>query len=802
MATSLRHLFQGFRLLARAPGFAATAALTLALGIGATTTLFSVINAVLLDPLPFPESGRLLQVWRSELPALTYGSASYPRYLDWRASQRPFTDLGAWSPRGLTLAGGDGPERVAGATASASFFRVMGAAPSAGRWFTDDEDQRGGERVVVLSDGLWRRRFRGDGSVLGTTVLLDGQPYTVVGVAPPAYGELWRTEAWIPLGQVADPANRGNNFLVSFGRLRPGVTVDAARRSLDAELAPQMTREHPDDRYTFTARPLHEIVTEGASRGLWVLLGATALLLLIACTNVANLLLARAVVRERDLAVRASLGASRAQLLGQVMGETIALGLVGSVAGLGLAWGLLRAFVLLAPANFPRLAAIGLDPRALLFAAVVAVAAGLAAGIAPALHLLRADVNAVVRAGGSRSITVGRARAASRLLVVSEVALALALVTTAGLMAKSLLRLQRQDLGLTREPVLTFSLGLPPFVADGDDAVRRFQQQFLERVRAVPGVTQASAINVLPIAATGFNGPVRRPDQLGERDGVPVPEVRAVMDGYFQAMGVRLLAGRGFDTRDGAGGPGVVVVNEALAARLWPGRTPAQIVGQPVNVAAWPGAAREVIGVVASVRSRRPDMAPDPEVYAPFAQVPLPTMSYIVRADGDPSRLTPQIRAAAAELSPHVAIAAVRTLEDVVTTATRTSGLLSWLSVLFGGLAVTLATIGIYGVMSYTVAQRRRELAIRAAVGATRATLLGLVVREGVGMSAAGILVGSAIAWGGSGVLRALLYDVSATDAVVFVAAAAGLAAVTLAGYLVPAARAARVEPVSALRAE
>jgi putative ABC transport system permease protein len=802
MATSLRHLLQGFRLLVRAPGFAATAALTLALGIGATTTLFSVVNAVLLDPLPFPESGRLLQIWRSELPALTYGSASYPRYLDWRANQRPFTELGAWAPRGFTLAGRDGPDRVAGATASASFFRVMGAAPGAGRWFTDDEDQRGGDRVMVLSDGLWRRRFRGDATVLGTTVLLDGQPYTVVGVAPPAYAELWRTDAWIPLGQVAEAANRGSNFLIAFGRLRPGVTVDMARRSLDAELAPQMTREHPEDRYTFTARPLHEVVTEGASRGLWVLLGATALLLLIACTNVANLLLARSVVRERDLAVRASLGASRRQLIGQVMGETLALGLVGSVAGLALAWALLRAFVLLAPANFPRIAAIGLDARVLLFAAGVALLAGLAAGLTPALHLLRADVNAVMRAGGSRSMTAGRARAASRVLVVSEVALALALVTTAGLMTKSLLRLQQQDLGLTREPVLTFALGLPTFVADGDDAVRRFQQQFLERVRAVPGVTQASAINILPIAATGFNGPVRRPDQLDQRDGVPVTEVRVVMDGYFQAVGVRLLAGRGFDTRDSAGGPPVVVVNDALATRLWPGRTPAQIVGQPVTVAAWPGAAREVVGVVASVRSRRPDMPPDPEVYAPFAQAPSSTMSYVVRADGDPSRLTGRIRTAAAELSPHVAIAAVRTLDDVVTTATRTSGLLSWLSVLFGGLAVALAVVGIYGVMSYTVAQRRRELAIRAAVGATRVSLLGLVAKEGLGMSAAGIVVGAAIAWAGSGVLRALLYDVSATDAGVFVAAATGLAAVTLAGSLVPAARAARTEPVSALRAE
>jgi putative ABC transport system permease protein len=798
-----RDLLQGFRLVLRAPGFAATAALTLALGIGATTALFSVVNAVLLDPLPFPGSSRLVQVWRAELPALTYGSASYPRYLDWRANQREFTEFGAWAPRGFTLAGREGPERVAGAIASASFFRVIGAPPAVGRWIGDDEDRPGGERVAVLSHGLWLRRFRADPAVLGTTVLLDGQPYTVIGVAPAAFAEVWRTELWVPLAPMADAGNRGSNYLLSFGRLRDGTTLESARRSLD-ELAVQMGREHPEDEYTFTARAVHDVVTEGATRGLWVLLGATALLLLIACTNVANLLLARAVVRERDLAVRASLGASRGQLVGQVMGETVALGLLGSAAGLGLAWALLRAFVASAPANFPRLAAIGLDLRVLGFAGVAAMVAGLVAGLAPALHLLRADVNAVVRAGASRSVTAGRARAASRLLVVSEVALALALLTTAGLMTKSLLRLQDQDLGMTREPVLTFTVGLPPFVAGDDAAVARLQTAFMQRIRTIPGVTQASAIDMLPVAATGHNGPVRRADQTGERDGVPVTEVRVVMDGYASAMGLRVLAGRAIDDRDRPGSVPVAVVNDTVAARLWPDRPLRDVIGQQLRVEALEASPvlREVVGVVAGVRSRRPDLPSDPEVHAPFAQLPVASMSYVVRADGDPSRLTAPIRTALAEMMPDVALAAVRTFDDVVTNATRTSGLLSRLSVLFGALAVVLAVVGIYGVMSYTVAQRERELAIRAAVGATRSTLLALVVREGLAMSAAGIAAGALVAWAASGVLRSLLYDVSATDAAVFTAAAVGLAAVTLAGYLLPATRASRVEPVSALRAE
>jgi putative ABC transport system permease protein len=794
-------LRQGFRLLRRAPGFAATAVLTLALGIGATTALFTVVNAVLLEPLPFPDSNRLVQVWRSELPALTYGSASYGRYLDWRREQRAFTELGAWSPRGMTLAGLGGPERVGGAMASASFFRVIGSAPVIGRYFADDEDRKGGNKVAVISEGLWRRRFQGSPSALGANVQIDGEPYTVIGVAPAAYAEIWRQqEVWIPLGITADAGNRGSNFLLSFGRLRDGIDIDAARRSL-SELATQMTREHPEDQYTFTARPLHEVITEGATRGLWVLLGATGLLLLIACTNVANLLLARAVVRERDLAIRASLGAGRRRLFGQVMGETVALGLLGSVAGVALAWGLLRVFVTLAPANFPRIAAIHLDASVLVFSLVVAIVAGVIAGLAPAIHLLRSDLNGVMRSGGTRGATAGRARSASRLLVVSEVALALALVTTAGLMVKSLMRLQSQDLGMTREPVLTFGVGLPPFVASGNDAVIRFQTEFLGRVRALPGVTHASAINMLPIATTGNNGPVRRADQADINDGSPVTEYRAVMDGYFDAMGMRLLAGRALDTRDRPTTAPVVVVNETLASRLWPDRQPAGVIGQAVRLGGGTTLS-EVVGVVANIRSRRPDAVPDPEVYLPYEQFVSPTMSYVVRAAGDPSGLTGQIRGLLGTMTPHVALAAVRTFDDVVETSTRTSGLLSWLSALFGALAAALAILGIYSVMSYTVAQRERELAIRASVGASRTMLLSLVLKEGLLLSVAGIGAGAVVAVAASGVLGSLLYDVSATDPSVFLASAAGLAVVALGGYLIPAARAARVEPVVALRSE
>jgi putative ABC transport system permease protein len=801
MLDLLHDLRHGLRTLVREPGFALTAVLTLALGIGATTALFTVVNAVILSPLPFPQSHQLVQVWRSELPSLTYGSASYARYLDWRREQRAFVDLGAWSPRGVTIGGGDGPERIGGATASASFFSVVGAPAVVGRYFADDEDQKGGAKVAVISERLWRRRFEASPSAVGATIQIDGEPHTIVGVAPSGFSETWRLDVWIPLGAVADAGNRVSNFLLSFGRIGEGSTIEAARQSLSG-LAAQMTRDHPEDKYTFTARPLHEVITEGATRGLWVLLGATALLLLIACTNVANLLLARAVARERDLSIRASLGAGRRRLVSQVMGETIALGVLGSVAGVGLAWALLRVFVSLAPPNFPRIAAISLDLRVLGFLLLVAVIAGLVAGLAPALHLLRSDLTGVIRSGDSRGATARRARAASRLLVVSEVALALALVTTASLMVKSLLRLQAQDLGLTRSPVLTFGVGLPPFVANGALAVARFQSEFLQQVRAIPGVTHASAINMLPIATTGNNGWVRREDQVDEREGVPVTEFRIVMDGYFETMGVKLLAGRTVAERDRQGAVPVAVVSETLAARLWPGRDLATAIGQRIRIGPVTGPANEVIGVVASVRSRRPDALPEPEVYVSFHQFPSPAMSYVVRAAGDPSRLTPQIRAALGQMTPHVALAATRTFDDVVATATQTSGLLSWLSAIFGALAAALAIVGIYSVMSYTVAQRTRELAIRSAVGASRAMLLSAVIREGFWLSVAGIMAGVVLALAGSGVLGALLYDVQATDPSVFALSALGLATFALGGYVIPAMRAARVDPVTALRGD
>lgn len=802
MTSRFSDLRSGFRLLHRSPGMAWTVVVTLGLGIAASTALATVVAAVVLSELPFRASHELVQVWRSELPALTYGSASFGRYLDWRAAQRPFTDIGVWGPRGMTIVDGEGADRVNGAQISASFFRVLGVQPLRGRLISDDDDRQGAPRVALLSEGLWRRRFVARAAAIGEDIRIDGEIHTVIGVVPASVAEVWRFETWVPVGLTGDPANRGSNYLSTIARLRPGTTLASARAQM-ADLAGQMSREHADDRYTFTVRPLHEVVTEGATRGLWVLLGATVLLLVIACTNVANLLLARAVTQERELAVRVSLGASRGRMVGVVLGETLALALAGSVLGGVLAAALVGAFVRFAPPTFPRLAAIRLDPALLGVAVLVAVIAAVLSALVPALHVLHGDPSATMRAGAGRGATAGRARRLGRVLVAAEIALALALVTTAGVLAKSLLRLQATDLGVTRAPVLTFAVSVPPVVADGDEAVVRFHGEFLRRVRALPGVTHASAINMLPIANTGNNGPVRRVDQVGLDEGVPVTEVRVVAEGYAETMGLRLVAGRAIDARDVAGAQPVAVVNQALASRLWPTVAASEVVGQPLQVQFFGDAPpRQIVGVVADVRSRRPDLPPDPELHAPFRQVPFAGMSYAVRGAGDPAALTAAIRRELAAMAPNVAMGAVRTFDDIVATATRTFGLLSWLSALFGALAVALAVIGIYGLLSYTVAQRTRELAVRAAVGADPPALMRLVLGEGLWLTAAGLAAGLVLAWAASSVLAGLLLEVSATDAMVLVAGAAALATLAFGGYVLPALRASRVEPVTALRAE
>ena len=791
----------GVRLLIRFPGVTTAALLALALGTGVNTALFSIVNTVLLKPLPVPHSHELLQVWRTELPRLQFGSASHPRYLDWRARNRVFEEMGAYAPAGLTLTGREAPQRIGGARATASLFRTLAAPPVIGRYFTDEEDAPGRPPVIVLGQPYWRRQFGGDPSVLGRTLTIDGRAHTVIGVAPAIYTEMWRVDAWVPLARAVDQSTRGNNFLVVVGRLKDGVTHEQAQSGL-AELAAEMSRDYPDDQYGFFTLSLHDVLTRGPRQALWILLGATGLVLLIACANVANLILVRAVTRQREMAVRTALGAGQGRIVRQLITEAMLLAMLGGTLGLAVAAVLLRVFALVAPANFPRLASIALDGRVLAFSFTVAALAGLIAAIAPALQATRAQPSEALREG-SRGATAGSARAMSRLLVVGEIAMAVMLVTAAGLTIRSLQELMRQDLGFDTQGVLTFSVSITDKRQSDATAVAQFFRSLEARIGTLPGVESVGAISMLPIAQTGTNGPVRLPDRVIEPQDSPLAEMRVVTPGYFETVSLPVLAGRFPDVRDLASSPPVTAINETLARQLWPDELPQAIVGRRIGSGFDPdGIWREVVGVTRDVRSRRPDAPPDAEMYVPHSQASLASMVFTVKSSGSPEALVQPIRAQLAELDPTLPMASIRTFEEVIAGATRNSRLYSVLTVVFGLLAAVLAIVGIYSVMSYNVTQRLRELAIRSALGASSNGLLKLVVREGFLMSAIGIAIGLAGAFGASSLIRALLYQVSPTDPLVFASTAAAVAGAAVLGYLIPAFRASRVEPAIALRSE
>ena len=655
--------------------------------------------------------------------------------------------------------------------------------------------------MIVIGERYWQRRFGRDPQLLGSTLTIDGEAHTVIGIAPAVYTEMWRVDAWVPLARAVDPTTRGSNFLVVVGRLKNGVTQTQARAGLE-EMARELSRDYPDDRYGFFTMSLQEVLTLGPRQALWILLGATGVVLLIACANVANLLLVRAVTRQKEMAVRTALGAGQGRLVRQLVTETVLLGLIGGALGLGLAAALLRVFALVAPANFPRLTAIGFDGRVLGVSLTVALVTGLLAAVLPALQGARSQPGDALRES-SRGATAGRARVMSRVLVMGEIAMAVMLVAAAGLTIRSLQRLLDQDLGLTTKGVLTFTVSVTDARQNDAAAMGRFFQSLEQRIRALPGVEAAGAINMLPIAQTGFNGPVTLPERVIKPEESPLAEMRGVTPGYFESVNVPLVAGRLPDARDLPDGPPVVAINEALARALWPGEPPSAIVGRQLGLGFDPGKRfREVIGITRDVRSRRPDSPPDAEVYVPHAQASLPSMAFTVRAAGAPDALIPAIRRELAQIDPMLPMASVRGFDEVVANATRSSRLYSVLTVLFGLLAAALAIVGIYSVMSYTVAQRMRELAIRAALGASHRGLLRLVLLEGFALSGIGIAVGLAGAFGASRLIRALLYQVSPTDPLVFAGTAAAVALAAVMGYLVPAFRASRVQPAAALRSE
>jgi putative ABC transport system permease protein len=800
----------GARMLAKDKTFTFFAVLALALGIGATTAVFSVVEAALLHPLPYDDARVVAIVENREGHRAQITPANF---LDWREQQTAFEHLSAYFVRdGNVRAGGAEPRRLHMAVTSADFFEALGVRPVAGRTFRADEETAGHAPVAVVGYGLWQRDFGGDPAAVGKTVAVDGEPYEIVGVMPaemrfPKDAELWVAprrlvpEADIDIGDITQV--RGLGYLGAVARLRPGVTLDEARAEM--ELVTDRLRErYPETngkRYD-VVMPLRESLVGDARPALAVLGGAVACVLLIACANVANLLLARSAARQKELAIRSAIGASRLRSVRQLLTESVLLSLAGGAAGLAVAALAVRLIVARAPDVVPPGVAIGLDARALAFTLAVSVATGLVFGVAPAVRATAANVDELLRDGG-RGTTAGARRARLHgTLIVAEVALSVMLLAGAGLLARSFVALEAVPLGFEPDGVVTARLA-PSGGRYADDARKdAYYAAALERLGAIPSVEAAGAINTLPLAPGPVSGYVVDARPALTPDKQPGANRRMVTGDYFRAVGMRLLAGRSLDGRDAADAPLVAVVNEAFARQEFPGEDP---VGRRLSFGTRANGERvwlEIVGVVADVRSEAADVDPKPEAYVPLAQSSTSGMSLAVRTSGDPAASLPAIRDALASVDPEQPIADVATLDEVVARSLARPGFYALLLGAFAAIALAMAAAGVYGVTSYSVSQRAHEIGVRMALGATGARVVGMILGQGARLTLAGLAVGVAGALAGSRLVGGLLFGVTATDPGVFAASVALLAAAALVACAIPARRATKVDPVTALRGE
>ena len=796
----------GFRTLLRNPGFAAVAVLALAVGIGPNAAVFSLVDTLLLRPLPVHEPDRLVMVWQTcPQRGLDQAPVSTPDFLDFKAQNRVFEDLSpafAIPEYAFNVTGGGEPERVQAAKVAANYFSLIGVQPAVGRGFSLDEDRPGGPPVVILGHSFWKRRFGGDLGLPGRTLRLDGVPHTVVGVVPAEIESLIKVDLWLPM-QLNPAVRRGNHELGVLARLKPGVTLAQAQADLDG-LARRLEREYPATNRGWGAKviPVSELASGRAGPALLILLGAVGLLLLIACANVANLLLARSGVRSKEMAIRAALGGSRGRILRQLLTESVLLALIASVLGVLLAAWSLGALRNALPDFIPRLKQIQVDARVLGFALGLSIVTGLIFGLAPAVRAARADLNDALKEGGRRSGGAGGGSWMRNLLVVTEMALALVLAVASGLLARSFARLMAVDPGLRTDHVLTMQLSLPG-AKYGEPKRAEFFKNLTARLETLPGVRSAAAVNVLPLRGglldlrIWFSGFQVEGAPEAPRGQEPAADIRRVTPGYFVTLGVPLRQGRFFTDRDDSRARPVALINEILARRHFPRENP---LGRRVRLG---NVSREIVGVVADVKLYGLDKPTEPAIYAPQAQWPSAVMSLVVRTHGDPAAWTTAVRRQVLELDPDQPVSQVRTLDEVLAECTLIRRFATALLGVFAALAVVLAVVGIYGLMSYSVSQQVHEIGLRMALGATPRRVLGMVVGRGVGLALAGTGLGVLAAFGVTRVLRGLLFGgISPTDPLIFAGVPALLIAVAaLASYL-PARRATRIDPVAALRCE
>jgi predicted permease len=816
--TIFQDLRYGVRMLLKNRGITLIAMLTLALGIGANTAIFSVVNAVLLRPLPYPDSERLTIVWQ-KYTKRGWGLVpmSYPNFAAIREQSRVFENVGAVAINGVfNLTADGGPERLLGLRVSASLFSVLGVSPAVGRAILPEEDKAGAQRVVVISHDLWQRRFGSDAGIVGKPLTLDGESYTVVGVMPPDFQypppytatlantpiTFPKADLWVPLAMAISQDDVGVRNFHMIGRLKPGVSPAQAQVEMSA-IARRLEQRYPGPNtgMELSLTTLHEQVVGSARQALWLLFGVVVFILMIACANVANLLLVRASGRRKELAVRLAVGASRLRLIRQLLTESVMLASVGGALGLLLAnWGC-KLLIAINPDKLPRAAEIRINWYALGFTAAVTLLTGIIFGLMPALHASKLDLSESLKEG-VRSTTGGISGGRSRqLLVVTEVALSLVLLIGAGLMIKSFARLLATDPGFKPERLLTLGLTLPSTNYEAQQQQTGFYQQLMQRVERLPGVEAVGAINGLPMIGDrgtgGFAIEGRPPAKPNER---PHATHRVVSHDYFRALGIPLQRGRAFTAGDAAGTPGVAIINRTAARVFWPNE-------DPLGKRIWPdgfppGTWLTIVGVIGDVRHAALSTEPQPDIYWPYLQTPHPRIDLLIRTTADPLSLVDAVRSEIWAIDKELPVSDVKTMDELLSASVAQPRFYALLLTAFAAVALLLATVGLYGVMSYAVNQRTHEIGIRMALGASPRDVLRLIINQGMRLVLIGIGIGLGGALALTRLMKTLLFGVSATDALTFTVVALLLTFVALLACWIPAWRATKVDPMTALRLE
>ena len=789
------------RMLRKSPLFSGIAILTIALGIGANTAVFSIVNGVLLSPLPYREPERLVKIWET-LPGLSQATVSYPDYKDWQERARVFDGVAVYSPyANKTLTGGDLPERVGVGLATANLFDVLGLAPVIGRGFRAEDDRPGVGRVVMLTNGFWHQRYGGEARVLGRTLTLDGDPYTVVGVLPPTVG-LGSVDLWVPVGLSAnDPSFTRENHpgLIGVGRLKRGVTIALMNNDL-ARISREIEAEHPKESAGIGAEgeSFRELLVETIRPALSLLTWAVLCVLLIACVNVANLLLARSTSRQKEIALRLALGASHRRIHSLLLSEHLLVATLGGMLGVGLAYAAVRAVVQTQPPGVPRLADIHIDLTVLAFAAAVTVLTGLFFGLLPARNATRVDLIDPLRGSGRSSASRGTLRVRGALMT-AEVALALMLLVGAGLLIRSVSRLTRVNPGVDPRGVTTGWIFLPGNKYPDAERQRLALEEILQRVEAVPGVTSAALTSAFPLASNTQNGVTfeGHPKPVGQE---PLLNFQVISPEYFNTVRMRVVRGRGFTAADVRGADDVVWIDETVAKKFFPGEDP---IGKRILRGKFDSKERwTVVGVVNDVLDQSLDERANGTLYRPFDQQPQSWMGLVIKTGMPFERVLPAVRRGIASVDPALPLASEETLEHKITQTIGQETFTMFVLVAFAGVALVLAAVGVYGVIAYFVAQRLHEIGIRMALGARRSDIVSLISRRVFVTAGIGIVVGLAGASAASGLMSKLVYEIAPTDAATYVGSALALLVVAALAAVVPTLRATRVNPASAMRTD